>query len=376
MAGGSYLKSAGLAALAAGIALFGAPLAAQAQVGAELQAKAQVAQAEGRWRGGHDRASGHAGGNWRGQAARENAPSAASAQAPQQRAWNGENGGSWRGRGSDQGGGANWRGQAARENAPSAAPAQAPQQRAWNGENGGGWRGRGGRDAVAAPVPAAPPVVRAPQPQGNSAWRGRGGSNGESAWRGRTGWNGSASAPAQPVPEARSTGWRRSPQQQGEAVTQNWRDRNDGDRRGTWSRDGRRDDGSRWNQNNTRTRDGWNGDNRRYEGNRWSGDSRQWNRDWRRNDRYNWQSYRTHHRDIFRAGRYYSPYRNHYYSRLSIGIYLNSLFYSNNYWINDPWQYRLPDVYGPYRWIRYYDDAVLVDVYSGEVVDVIYDFFW
>ena len=33
-------------------------------------------------------------------------------------------------------------------------------------------------------------------------------------------------------------------------------------------------------------------------------------------------------------------------------------------------------LYGPYRWVRYYDDVLLVDVYSGEVVDVIYDFFW
>jgi len=26
--------------------------------------------------------------------------------------------------------------------------------------------------------------------------------------------------------------------------------------------------------------------------------------------------------------------------------------------------------------VRYYDDAVLVNIYTGEVVDVIYDFFW
>ena len=55
---------------------------------------------------------------------------------------------------------------------------------------------------------------------------------------------------------------------------------------------------------------------------------------------------------------------------------LGSLFFGSRYWINDPWQYRLPEVYGPYRWVRYYDDALLVDIYSGEVVDVIYDFFW
>ena len=79
---------------------------------------------------------------------------------------------------------------------------------------------------------------------------------------------------------------------------------------------------------------------------------------------------------MFRLGAYYSPYRNYSYRRLSIGFFLDSLFYSNRYWINDPWRYRLPEVYGPYRWVRYYDDALLVDVYSGEVVDVIHDFFW
>jgi len=26
--------------------------------------------------------------------------------------------------------------------------------------------------------------------------------------------------------------------------------------------------------------------------------------------------------------------------------------------------------------VRYYDDVILVDVYTGEVLDVIYDFFW
>ena len=79
---------------------------------------------------------------------------------------------------------------------------------------------------------------------------------------------------------------------------------------------------------------------------------------------------------MFHVGRYYAPYRNYSYRRLSIGFYLDSLFFGSNYWINDPFYYRLPDVYGPYRWVRYYDDALLVDIYTGEVVDVIYDFFW
>ncbi len=106
-------------------------------------------------------------------------------------------------------------------------------------------------------------------------------------------------------------------------------------------------------------------------------DYRRWDRnDWRRDRRYNWNNYRSSNRNVFRLGRYYSPYRNYNYRRLSIGIHLDSPFYSNRYWINDPWQYRLPEVYGPYRWVRYYDDVLLVDMYTGEVVDTIYDFFW
>ena len=104
---------------------------------------------------------------------------------------------------------------------------------------------------------------------------------------------------------------------------------------------------------------------------------RRWNRQaWRDSRRYRWRDYRRAHRSIFRLGRYYAPYRAHRYNRLSIGFYLDSLFFSSRYYINDPWSYRLPEVYGPYRWVRYYDDVVLVDIYTGEVVDVIHDFFW
>ena len=81
-------------------------------------------------------------------------------------------------------------------------------------------------------------------------------------------------------------------------------------------------------------------------------------------------------RSFYRLGRYYAPYRAHRYSRLRIGFFLDSLFFGSRYYINDPWRYRLPEVYGPYRWVRYYDDVVLVDIYTGEVVDIIHDFFW
>ncbi|MBB5733465.1 hypothetical protein FHS61_002500 [Altererythrobacter atlanticus] len=116
----------------------------------------------------------------------------------------------------------------------------------------------------------------------------------------------------------------------------------------------------------------WN-DNRRQTVRR---DHRDWDRRWRNNNRYDWQRYRRANRSVFSLGFYYSPYRNYSYRRLGTGFRLDSLFYSSRYWINDPWRYRLPAVYGPYRWVRYYDDVLLVDIYDGRVVDVIYDFFW
>lgn len=144
-------------------------------------------------------------------------------------------------------------------------------------------------------------------------------------------------------------------------------------------RDGRRAD-NRDDRRDQRTayRSGYR-DGRHYDRNRdyRRGDYRRWDRKkWRNHNRYNWYDYRRKHRNIYRLGRYYSPYRHHSYSRISIGFYLDNLFFGSRYWINDPWHYRLPDVYGPYRWVRYYDDALLVNTYTGEVVDVVYDFFW
>jgi hypothetical protein len=126
-------------------------------------------------------------------------------------------------------------------------------------------------------------------------------------------------------------------------------------------------------------------DNRRWDGNRgnydrgaYRNDSRRsynWSRDWRNDNRYDWQRYRYSNRSIFSPGRYYSPYRGYGYNRLSIGLVLDSLFFGRDYWI-DPIYYHLPPAPPGTEWVRYYNDVVLVDVYSGEVVDVIYDFFY
>ncbi|HMG47914.1 MAG TPA: RcnB family protein [Allosphingosinicella sp.] len=124
--------------------------------------------------------------------------------------------------------------------------------------------------------------------------------------------------------------------------------------------------------------------NQRYEGRRndrnWRGDRtnrrNDWNRSWRDNNRYDWQRWRYSNRNIFRIGPYYSPYRGYGYNRFDIGFFLEPLFFGRNYWLGDPWQYRLPPAPPGTQWVRYYNDVLLVDVYSGEVIDAIYDFFW
>ena len=236
----------------------------------------------------------------------------------------------------------------------------------------GGWRSqrapdgqRDGRNwdnggAVNRPAPAddaATPIV--PQRGSVEQWRGRGEAHSDVDRANRR--NRTYSDP------------NRSGTYQGDRnrSAETWRNQQ-GDRNGTYRNgyhDGRNADTYRdrrdWDQS---YRNGYASSSR---------DHRQWDRnDWRRDNRYNWSGYRNQHRSLFSAGRYYSPYNNYSYSRLSIGFFLNSGFYGQNYWINDPYQYRLPEIYGPYRWVRYYDDVLLVDIYSGEVVDVIHDFFW
>ncbi len=123
--------------------------------------------------------------------------------------------------------------------------------------------------------------------------------------------------------------------------------------------------------------DGFTGQRRDRDGHRWSGDrdGHRWSGDWRRDHRYDWRSYRDRNRSLFRFGSYYDPY-GYSYRRFSIGFNLWPSYYGSNYWLNDPWMYRLPPAYGPYRWVRYYDDALLVNIYTGQVVDVINNFFW
>jgi len=141
------------------------------------------------------------------------------------------------------------------------------------------------------------------------------------------------------------------------------RDGRRGDDRRDWRND-RRD----WRTDNHNDRRDWRDGRRDRRSN--------WDRSWRNDRRYDWQRWRYSNRNIFHIGPYYSPYRGYGYSRFSIGLFLEPLFFSRNYWIGNPWQYRLPPAYPGTQWVRYYNDVLLVDTYSGEVLDVIHNFFY
>ncbi|ODU71508.1 MAG: hypothetical protein ABT11_03330 [Novosphingobium sp. SCN 66-18] len=295
----------------------------------------------------------------------------------------GNRGGGWNGGGNGGGGGGGgWNRPAPQQAQPQSQSQPQPQpQRNWGGGNPGGWNQNRPQPQPSMPQQQAPRAPRswqgggdggarpAPQDRGNR-WQGsgwQGGHNGD--WqRGNPNPRPDGPRPDGPRPDNARPG---PTYRDGVGVhygNGQWRNDNRGYDRG-------RDD--RWRGN-----EGWRGNDGWRSGESWRGDRGRWNNgggwnsDWRRDRRYDWRGYRAENRSIFRSRPYYAPYRGYSYSRLRVGFFLDSVFFGNQYWINDPWSYRLPDVYGPYRWVRYYNDVLLVDVYSGEVVDVIYDFFW
>ena len=102
---------------------------------------------------------------------------------------------------------------------------------------------------------------------------------------------------------------------------------------------------------------------------------RNWSRDWR-GDRGSWDSWRSRNSDRFRSPPRYNAPRGYSYSRWYPGTRINSGFYDRSYWISDPGYYNLPRATGNYRWVRYFNDVLLVNVRTGQVADIVYDFFW
>lgn len=97
---------------------------------------------------------------------------------------------------------------------------------------------------------------------------------------------------------------------------------------------------------------------------------RQDRRDYGRNE---WRGWRNNNRAIYARGNWRSPYR---YRTFRPGIAIARHYYSPRYYINDPWRYRLPRHSGNLRWVRHYDDVLLINIRTGRVVDVIRNFYW
>jgi Ni/Co efflux regulator RcnB len=77
----------------------------------------------------------------------------------------------------------------------------------------------------------------------------------------------------------------------------------------------------------------------------------------------------------FHNGAYYRPH-GWYSHRWRYGEFLPFFFFTNNYWIND-WDYfGLDDPPPGCVWVRYGDDALLIDRDTGEVIQVVYGIFY
>ena len=99
-----------------------------------------------------------------------------------------------------------------------------------------------------------------------------------------------------------------------------------------------------------------------------------WNRDWRNDRRYDWRRFRDHHRSRFHLGFYIDPF-GWGYQPFDIGYRMWPAYYGNQYWL-DPAEYGLPYPPPGAEWVRYYNDALLIDTYTGTVIDSIPGFFW
>jgi len=77
----------------------------------------------------------------------------------------------------------------------------------------------------------------------------------------------------------------------------------------------------------------------------------------------------------FHAGAYVRP-SGWYYHHWTFGEFLPAFFFTRNYWILDWANFDLDDPPPGTIWVRVGDDALLIDEYSGEVIEVAYGVFY
>ncbi|QIG78806.1 RcnB family protein [Stakelama tenebrarum] len=92
---------------------------------------------------------------------------------------------------------------------------------------------------------------------------------------------------------------------------------------------------------------------------------------WAEND---WRHYRNANRAYFARGHWNAPFR---YTRFRAGVRIAPAYYGTRFVIADPWRYHLPPLRAGYlRYVRHYDDVLVIDMRRGVVVRVYNNFYW
>ena len=134
----------------------------------------------------------------------------------------------------------------------------------------------------------------------------------------------------------------------------------------------RQDQGARGDQGRRYDDRGRGPDNRGYSQARPPGQD--WQRDRPRYDRRDYPFQFSGHQR-YRGYSYYPP-RGFYARHWVFGDIVPRSWWGLDYRINDWWAYSLPIPPIGYEWVRVGDDALLLDLYSGRVVEVAYDIFY
>jgi Ni/Co efflux regulator RcnB len=89
--------------------------------------------------------------------------------------------------------------------------------------------------------------------------------------------------------------------------------------------------------------------------------------------REDWRDYRSRNHSAFHPARFNAPFR---YNSFNIGIRLSPQYYGSRYYVNNYGAYRLPAPGYGLRYVRHYNDVLLVNVRTGRVVNVYRNFYW
>ena len=77
----------------------------------------------------------------------------------------------------------------------------------------------------------------------------------------------------------------------------------------------------------------------------------------------------------YRIGAYRQPY-GFYVRSWGFGDFLPRGWFARDYWLDDFLDYDLPYPPPGYEWVRVGGDAIMVDQYTGRIVQVVRGIFW